>query len=577
MENMYSMNDTLNTGRRMSNPKQENMLYSVFNAINMIWERFAKVPASVMAGFNYPLSVTVVNNEGIISHEFFKDLATKKDTLNTDNVYIQSSPIKESLNIIENIHHSMFDEQKLYLSRIFNENTMKNLKLSYDYISTKNKAIDKSGEEKSVITEHCNHLLPTKKSYEGNIEDPFEHVYLDSTKNMKNIHNCKYINDSLSNKEQFSDCIESSVNDKVNVNTEPFLSTIDTKLESIQLIKQVSVSNMLTSMWQKVCDNVTDRFCRTDSIESDTTMKRSLSPKQRRKHNTIAKGRGRGRARSQLRRSGVSQTRHRKERTKHDLTADIQNDLKNWQDYEAYHEVENKESEDCFSLDEDMVDGLGTTETVNHATFTFADVEPKIQKPKTHKTCGQGMLELPTRMRYIPECIKAMSIFNEDFTENRYNAQRARFRPRLMSESSIDSEDSSCIVFEAESEVTYRNDLEDTDESDADQSSYDDEDDDDDDNDDDDHTCNLRELISPVQKVKFNLNPRVHVMVQWDFAYRAARKGPWEQMARDRERFKGRINCIGRILNPILTTQHRTHIWQERFARIDKSLYSPSA
>lgn len=55
-------------------------------------------------------------------------------------------------------------------------------------------------------------------------------------------------------------------------------------------------------------------------------------------------------------------------------------------------------------------------------------------------------------------------------------------------------------------------------------------------------------------------------MVQWDYAYRAARKGPWEEMARDRERFRSRINCIERVLNPILTTQHRTYIWQERFA-----------
>lgn len=58
----------------------------------------------------------------------------------------------------------------------------------------------------------------------------------------------------------------------------------------------------------------------------------------------------------------------------------------------------------------------------------------------------------------------------------------------------------------------------------------------------------------------------IHIMVKWDYAYRAARKGPWEEMARDRERFRGRINCIERVLNPILTIQHRNHIWQERFA-----------
>lgn len=60
--------------------------------------------------------------------------------------------------------------------------------------------------------------------------------------------------------------------------------------------------------------------------------------------------------------------------------------------------------------------------------------------------------------------------------------------------------------------------------------------------------------------------PIVHKMVQWNFAYRAARKGPWEEMARDRERFKRRINCIANVLDPILRSQHRAHVWQERFA-----------
>lgn len=66
--------------------------------------------------------------------------------------------------------------------------------------------------------------------------------------------------------------------------------------------------------------------------------------------------------------------------------------------------------------------------------------------------------------------------------------------------------------------------------------------------------------------MKFDLIPIVHIMVQWDYAYRAARKGPWEEMARDRERFKRRINCIAAVLDPILTRQHRAHVWQERFA-----------
>lgn len=55
-------------------------------------------------------------------------------------------------------------------------------------------------------------------------------------------------------------------------------------------------------------------------------------------------------------------------------------------------------------------------------------------------------------------------------------------------------------------------------------------------------------------------------MIKWNFAYRAARRGPWEEMARDRDRFKGRIHRVGRELNQILNTQHRDCIWHERFA-----------
>lgn len=75
----------------------------------------------------------------------------------------------------------------------------------------------------------------------------------------------------------------------------------------------------------------------------------------------------------------------------------------------------------------------------------------------------------------------------------------------------------------------------------------------------------LFEQISTIFQVRFNDIPIVHHMIKWNYAYRAARKGPWEQMARNRERFRRRINHIASVLNPILTCQHRTRIWHERF------------
>ena len=44
----------------------------------------------------------------------------------------------------------------------------------------------------------------------------------------------------------------------------------------------------------------------------------------------------------------------------------------------------------------------------------------------------------------------------------------------------------------------------------------------------------------------------VHHMVVWNFAYRSCRKGPWEEFARDRERFQRRICEMGKIIEPCL-------------------------
>ena len=38
----------------------------------------------------------------------------------------------------------------------------------------------------------------------------------------------------------------------------------------------------------------------------------------------------------------------------------------------------------------------------------------------------------------------------------------------------------------------------------------------------------------------------------WQYASQAARRGEWEQAARDRERFRMRIERLGVILNPML-------------------------
>lgn len=65
------------------------------------------------------------------------------------------------------------------------------------------------------------------------------------------------------------------------------------------------------------------------------------------------------------------------------------------------------------------------------------------------------------------------------------------------------------------------------------------------------------------RKVCFsNSKPTIHRMLAWDFAYRTCRPGPWEEMARDRERFRARIRQYEPILSSVLTSEHRNKLWK---------------
>lgn len=45
----------------------------------------------------------------------------------------------------------------------------------------------------------------------------------------------------------------------------------------------------------------------------------------------------------------------------------------------------------------------------------------------------------------------------------------------------------------------------------------------------------------------------VHHIIAWKYAYRASRRGPWEQYAADRERFKKRVHAVESVLTPCLS------------------------
>ncbi|KAF2897716.1 hypothetical protein ILUMI_08457 [Ignelater luminosus] len=79
--------------------------------------------------------------------------------------------------------------------------------------------------------------------------------------------------------------------------------------------------------------------------------------------------------------------------------------------------------------------------------------------------------------------------------------------------------------------------------------------------------CRLKTSL-PRKKVRFADEKdlcEIHPMIQWSFAYQKARKGPWEQFALDRARFKNRVSNVEPILNAILQPLHRNKMFKERF------------
>lgn len=72
-----------------------------------------------------------------------------------------------------------------------------------------------------------------------------------------------------------------------------------------------------------------------------------------------------------------------------------------------------------------------------------------------------------------------------------------------------------------------------------------------------------------MKNVKFSSKPpKIHTMIVWNYAYRAARKGGWEEAARDRTRFQNKIKQISTIIEHILTPGHRQKILSQQHTAI---------
>ncbi|XP_024136902.1 protein phosphatase 1 regulatory subunit 15B [Oryzias melastigma] len=69
-----------------------------------------------------------------------------------------------------------------------------------------------------------------------------------------------------------------------------------------------------------------------------------------------------------------------------------------------------------------------------------------------------------------------------------------------------------------------------------------------------------RTTDTPSKKVRFSPQVQVHVMRTWPFARQASRKGAWEEMARDRDRFRRRIADVERAIGHCFSPPHRQKV-----------------
>lgn len=69
--------------------------------------------------------------------------------------------------------------------------------------------------------------------------------------------------------------------------------------------------------------------------------------------------------------------------------------------------------------------------------------------------------------------------------------------------------------------------------------------------------------------VHFNETIRVHNLYVWEYAYKQARIGIWEQAARDNFRFQMRIQRTLDILQPIFNKKNRENHYNKIISLID--------
>lgn len=421
--------------------RKRNIVGTFFNRLADIGENLFKLQASFFTKKNTPLSVTIVNDESLSTSKLFGDSSResrKMELLANDKLYTCDT-VEEKLSSIMGKGHDYFSETKETVGRCVHADRTEaySLRVADDNVRP-------SGTRKNVPSNSHSDNRPLVCEINGTMESRYQ----------------MYVYEAETSNEPVTTKIDRTSNDDDRGISDDGRDFPHGEPSSVSR----SDSDSPTS--PKIVDSVLEISTSTHSpvpsyrelreaislyYESKTTMisaKKQPAKQLRRKANVVAMGRGRGRAKSQLRRSGVNRTRHRGQRAKRLLAEYIRDNYDDtWRD--ARIAIRGEDSD--LSLD----DSDSWYDDVQDDEFYFVDSTKLGERTTIHFQEIMSNNEIERRLeatRRAPnEAHRNVPDTEDSEADNDDETIYDSCRSRLISESSVDSEDSCFIIFETES------------------------------------------------------------------------------------------------------------------------------
>lgn len=305
-------------------------------------------------------------------------------------------------------------------STITSEDLLRNLTGNTEHLSSDNKFGSTSSNYTGLITNSINN--------ESQLHNQFidENIIIQNTADW-----LKQFQDNQSNDLDIAiiESLKTMKEHKYYSDDETIIDTMDKN--KIDLLNEKICTDKFGVDEMIIKINVPDS--KDDNVDIELLAKKSLVTKSRRKCNVIAKSRRKKRGKVQLRKSGVSQMKHRKERIKHTLYSNIQDDLDDLPNNYNKHEINDRMSP---IIDDES--NLKTSYEIIPKYPSFSDTYV-LDKSSKHKNWKDKKINKS-------EMLYKITILSNTF-EDIGTPVTCKIRPRLISECSIGSDDLS-IVFE---------------------------------------------------------------------------------------------------------------------------------